>query len=170
MAAGNAELGTRGRETHRGGRAAFPGLFALVAALVIGAGVLGLLALGLAGWDRGWGPLRAAWSGWVSVEDVAENPGSYMGRALTVRGRIEAALGPRSFVLTDRVMPDEHELLLLTTAELAPATAAEGGEVIVWGTVRRFEEVEPALVAGLPAPQRWAGRLAIIADSVSHVP
>lgn len=105
----------------------------------------------------------------ASVDQVLEQPARYDGRIVRVRGRIEDAIGGRSFTLDESSVHATTDLLVLLPHAASGLT--QGGEVIVTGRVQRFVRAQLQRdQASFDAPPHaiaaYEGHPVILADSV----
>ncbi|MDP8922205.1 MAG: hypothetical protein M3O34_04925, partial [Chloroflexota bacterium] len=121
-------------------------------------------------------PRYLSWQA-ATVDDIADHPEVYAGKAVTVRGEVGEALGSRSFALEEDDLLFEDAVLVLTTGQmtgrdgrpLAPDALVDR-PVWVTGTVRLFNRVEVERDLGIDLDDElfaeWEGRPAIVARSI----
>ncbi len=125
-------------------------------------------------------PRYLSWEA-ATVDAVTEHPDLYLGKAVTVRGEVEEALGPRAFALEDDDLLFDEELLVVTDGPLRDRAGRTLGvdelidrETWVTGTVRRFAlaDIERELAIDLDDTlfAAWEGRPSIVAHSVRPAP
>lgn len=120
-------------------------------------------------------------SGAITLSDIADNPGQYLGQIVTIRAPLGEVLGPRAFTLSDPALLG-FDALLVVGAEQNTIPAEEGvfgadaaesvedAEIEVTGTVRQFDqealEQELAYVFPNPVIGEYSDQTAIVADDV----
>ncbi len=111
--------------------------------------------------------------GVVTLSDVADNPEAYMGQTVMVTGEVSEILGPQVFRMNEGNLLDiGDEILIVHTAEQAPANLSEDVNIRVTGTVRSFVEAEVDRdFFGFDDELyvEYENRVAIVADSVEPI-
>ena len=110
--------------------------------------------------------------GVVTIEDVVDNPQTYEGRVVTLRGEVAERLGPASFVLANQdVLLDERILVMSSTGDMIPIE--ETDIVMATGTVRVFglASVETELGYDLQDDlyYDWEGKPVLMASRVAEL-
>ncbi|MDP8922025.1 MAG: hypothetical protein M3O34_04015 [Chloroflexota bacterium] len=126
---------------------------------------------------------RPQFLGWeaATVDSIVDHSWLYLDKAVTVRGEVSEALGPRAFILEDDDLLFDEEVLVVTTGPILDRQGHMPGvvalvdrEAWVTGTVRRFAVADVARELGVDLADEafaaWEGRPAIIARSVRPAP
>jgi hypothetical protein len=108
---------------------------------VVGPAVVVIVAVVLLAFSRDQGTEES--DAGVTFEEVSEVPSRYFGETVTVMGDVAQILGPRSFLIHQRL---EGDMLVVSSAPLREVGNEPGGagfseESLVWvtGEVRRFD-------------------------------
>lgn len=147
--------------------------------MAIALSVLGGLLAGRAAQAQSIGPTGAPTG--ITVNAIVGSPQAYVGRTVTVTGEVENVLGARAFMMENRALGLDEQVLVLSPRALEqvpgwPATEAQltNSPARVRGVVRLFDlaAIEAELRADLDDSLvlQWAGRPAIVAREISLSP
>ena len=154
------------------------GITAIAGVIILG--LLALLLLPLFTNDRDVGSGTERIHAGISVDDIAANPGAYLGQTVTVGGPIGELVGTRAFTLNDNDVLGNDQVLVVGAKPFsaipgrqADASLLADDTVQVTGTVRTFDlaAVEQEVGADLQDDRfrDWGGKPAIVAQSIRVV-
>lgn len=130
-------------------------------------GILALIAVLAVLWNVGNDPGREDVAS-VAPADVFETPSAYLGRNVTLRGRVQSVLEPNAFTIGG---DEAGEQILIIGRTSTPVT--ENAIVRVSGTVREFSRDTISREAGLDLDADryadWAGRPSVLANEVTPI-
>lgn len=114
----------------------------------------------------------------VTLSEISDNPDAYLGQTVSVIGDVTTVIGPRSFTLNDPALIGLDSLLVVGADETVipqdndifiPDTGV-GGEVVVTGTVREYDQQTFASEYGYEFTEEglveYGGRATIVADDI----
>jgi hypothetical protein len=106
-------------------------------------------------------------------QQQATPPAEFLGRGVTVSGKVDAVLGAQAFTLASPAAGGRSLLVVTSTSATSHPTVTAGETVQVKGTVHPFDraEFDKDAKANLPqsATEPYMGRPAILATAVSEV-
>ncbi|WP_017660429.1 hypothetical protein [Baaleninema simplex] len=118
----------------------------------------------------------------ADIEDLAENPGKYVGRTVSLTGEIEETRSPYIFELEEDggvVELFNDDSVLVVSNDISQAPIEEGREVRITGQVREFSIVEierdydfdfDDLAIREELEYEYEGRPVVYADSIQILP
>jgi hypothetical protein len=112
----------------------------------------------------------------TTVDAIARDAAAFFGKHVTVTGEVETVFDARAFTLDEEVLGAGRDLLVLRSTPASPDAVLEDTDVVVVGTVLRFDRAalapEHAWIADPErAPAAFAdaeGRPVLVADSVER--
>lgn len=110
------------------------------------------------------------------MENIDEQPASFIGQRVTVSGEVDEIFSNRSFVIEDNsdVIFEDQVLVLTRPVAFGGATLRDDDRVVVRGKVRLFAVKDLETELGWDLDQsvkvgQWETKPVIVADSVSKV-